>query len=351
MLKKNKRNFQFLTIPFSIISIAIVAVCYYLLQFVELIVHGDLYGYGLLFSYDWANQYWNYSGLMRNSILLSILIATVAMVFIIIQIISAKNFIKQLSSIFIVVKIFFIIYSLFSLIRLDFIINNSLYTYGLQFSYDWAGPYWNTLVLIFGLFITAIMIDSISILLLIGSESWFYKGFKSVFNINSLLFFFGVMMLYVSVNFNSSVLAFLGLGLIFWGAILLYIRPDRYVKEDLLLSAAKSSVISLRQLALELGYHGKGIYLPPKYLRDLNSSKAFINKTSTIVLPLVTQIQNRDTMIIENPEGLLVTPPGFDLSMLFEKTLGINFIQKDLSFVELNLRRLIIDDLEIAQNI
>ena len=351
MKKKNRLKLQIFTIPFSIISIAIVFVCYYLLQFVDLIVHGDLYGYGLVFSYDWSNQYWNYSALMRNSILISILIATIAVVFIIIQIISAKNFIKPLSSIFIAAKIFFISYSLFSLIRLDFIINNSLYTYGLQFSYDWAGPYWNILVLVFGLFIAAIMIDSISILLLIGSESWFHKGIKSIFSINSLLFFFGIMILYLSVSFNSSVLAFIGLGLIFWGAILIYIRPHRYVKEDLLLTATKSSLTGLRQLILELGYQGKGIYLPPKYLRDLQSSKVFINKNSTIVLPLVTEIQNKDTVFIKKPEGLLVTPPGFDLSTLFEETLGINFIQKDLSFVELNLRKLIVEDLEIAQNI
>jgi hypothetical protein len=207
---------------------------------------------------------------------------------------------------------FFVFFSLFSLLRLDFIVNDFLYDYGLQFSYGWAGPYWNTLVLLFGLFLAVIMID---------------------------------------VIINSSVLAFIGLGCVFWGAILIYVRSSKYVKEDLLLTATRSSLMTLRQLILELGYEGKGIYLPPKYLQDFESSKVFISKNSKIVLPSVEQIQNKDTNIITNPRGLLVTPPGFDLSKLFEDTLDTNFTQKDLSFLTLNLHRLIVEDLEIAQNI
>ena len=351
MITRTRFNLKILTIPFSIISISLVSVCYYLLQFVDSIVHGDLYGYGLVFSYEWANQYWNYSALLRDSILFSILLITIAVIFIIIQILSDKHLIKSLVSILIAASIFFGFFSLFSLIRLDFIVNNSLYDYGLQFSYEWTQPYWNNIVLIFGLCLAAIMINALSILLFLSTDSWFRKGAKSLLRITSLLFFTGVAILFLSINFNSSVLAFIGLGLVFWGAILLFIRSNRYVKEDLLLTATKSSLSTLRQFILELGYKGKGVYLPPKYLRDFESSKVFITKTSQFVLPLITQIQDSNTLIVKDPEGILVTPPGYDLSLLFEKTLGINFIQKDLAFIKINLRRLIVEDLEIAQNI
>jgi len=350
MTTRGRFNLQILTIPFSIISISLVAICYYLLQFVDLIVHGDLYGYGLVFSYEWANQYWNYSTLMRDSILISILLITLAVFFIIIQIMANKHFIKYLISVLLVTSIFFVIFSLFFLIRLDFIVNNSLYNYGLQFSYEWTTPYWNNIVMLFGLFIGVIMINSLSILLFLSTDSWFLKSAKSFLRITSLLFFAGVAILFLSINFNSSVLAFVGLGLVFWGAILLFIRSNRYVKEDLLLTATKSSLTTLRDFILELGYAGKGIYLPPKYLRDFESSKVFIT-TSKLILPLITQIQDTKNLIVKNPDGILVTPPGYDLSLLFEKTLGVNFIHKDLPFFELNLRRLIVEDLEIAQNI
>ncbi|MHA2130488.1 MAG: hypothetical protein ACW99L_10985 [Promethearchaeota archaeon] len=351
MIKTSRFNLNILPIPLSIISTTLVIFCYYLLQVLDVIVHSDLYGYGLVFSYEWANQYWNITGSIRDFILLSFIIIIIAIVFNIIQVISSKNFIKSLSSILIIGRIFLVFFSLISLLRLDFIVNDFLYDFGLQFSYNWAGPYWNTLVLLFGLFLAVIMIDGISILILIAPDSRFYAGVKSFLRVNSLLFILGVVILYLSVSFNSSVLAFIGLGCVFWGAILLYVRSSKYVKEDLLLTATRSSLMTLRQLILELGYKGKGIYLPPKYLRDFESSKVFISKTEKIVLPSVEQIQNKDTNIINNPRGLLVTPPGFDLSKLFEDTLETNFTQKDLSFVMENIHTLIVEDLEIAQNI
>jgi len=351
MIVRSKFNIQILTLSFAIISASIIAVCYYLLQFVDLIVHGDLYGYGLVFSYDWANQYWNYSTLIRNSFLICILLNILTIVLITFHIITSKNYIKPIIAIFITTNIFFVTMALFSLTQIDFIVNNSLYNYGLQFSYDWSISYWNTLLVLFGLMIATIIIDAVSVLITLTSESWFSKSIRSLLRINSLMFFAGIMILFLSVNFNSSVLAYVGLGLVFWGAILMFIRTTRYVKEELLLTATKSSLVSLRQIILELGYSGKGIYLPPKYLNDFELSKVFVSKSSKTVLPLVTQIQDKDTMFIKNPEGLLFTPPGFDLSLLFEETLGVHFTQKDLTFVELNLRKLIVEELEIAQNI
>ena len=253
MTTRNKFNLQILTIPFSIISISIVAICYYLLQFLDLIVHGDLYVYGLVFSYEWANHYWNYSNLIRNSILICIFTSVITIFLIIVLTVSGKNLLKPLSATLITGSIFFAFFSLFSLTQLDFIVNNSLYNYGLQFSYEWAGPYWNNLVILFGLLLATIIINVISILLLLTHESWFKKSVKSLLRINSLLFFAGILILFLSVNFNSSVLAYVGLGLVFWGAILIFIRSGRYVKDDLLLTATKSSLASLRQLILELG--------------------------------------------------------------------------------------------------
>ena len=195
------------------------------------------------------------------------------------------------------------------------------------------------------------MLDVLSALMLISSDSKFYSSIKSIFRINSLLFLFGLVILFFSIGFNSTVLGFIGLGCVFWGAILFYIRSSRYVKEELLLTATKSSLTSLRQLILELGYANKVIYLPPKYLKDFDSSKVFIPKTSKPFFPKTNQIQDKETVIITSPKGLLLTPPGFDLSKLFEETLNINFTEKDLTFVAANLQRLIVDDLEIAQNI
>ncbi len=228
MTKRSRFNIKILPIPLSLISTALVIFCYYLLQVLDSIVHGDLYGYGLVFSYEWANQYWNLIGSIRTSILLYLLLIIITIVFIIILIISSNIVIKSISFILFLARIFIIIFSMFFLLRLDFLVNNTLYNYGLQFSYDWAGPYSTNLVLLFGSFLAVIIIDVISILLLVSSDSRFYSDVKSIFRVNSLLFIFGLAILYLSISFNSSVLAFVGLGCVFWGAILFYVLDSQH---------------------------------------------------------------------------------------------------------------------------
>ena len=47
-------------------------------------------------------------------------------------------------------------------------------------------------------------------------------------------FSIGAIALLTSLVYVSSILAFIGLGLIFWGAILLYIQPEQYAKKAIL---------------------------------------------------------------------------------------------------------------------
>ena len=58
-----------------------------------------------------------------------------------------------------------------------------------------------------------------------------------------LLFFLGVVALIFSIVYTFSVLAFIGLGLTFWGAILTYIHSDEYVKGSVL-NATATPVLS-----------------------------------------------------------------------------------------------------------
>jgi len=58
----------------AVVLLAASAAALYTLNMLDMIVHGTLYSYGLQFSYDWANPYWN---LLRiTQVLLSIVIVT-----------------------------------------------------------------------------------------------------------------------------------------------------------------------------------------------------------------------------------------------------------------------------------
>jgi len=138
---------------------------------IDQIVHRDLYNYGLQFSYAWATPYWNTARLVFAMAWLNIIAAITLHLFTFVlrpralgQLVTeAKGQkgqrlepIRSLERRIIEVSggglaswvvVFMAAASLLSIIgtyRIDQIVHRDLYSYGLQFSYAWATPYWNT---------------------------------------------------------------------------------------------------------------------------------------------------------------------------------------------------------------
>jgi len=162
----------------------------------------------------------------------------------------------------------------------------------------------------------------------------------------------GTLSLIASIGYNSSILAFIGLGLVFWGAVLLYIRSEEYTKKGLLEAALSPSLTTLNQIIQELGYKGDAIYLPPKYFAIPETTKIYISKHKDTSLPTPEQVQKRENQpVARTMRGMLITPPGIQLSKLLEKSLGTSFIKTDLESLQQKLPKLFIENLEIAENL
>jgi len=162
----------------------------------------------------------------------------------------------------------------------------------------------------------------------------------------------GMISLIASIGYDLSILAFIGLGLVFWGAILLYIKPEEYTRKTLLDAALSPSLITLNQMIQELGYKGDATYLPPKYFSDPETTKIYVSKQKSAILPTPEQIRNYENQpIAKTAKGLLLTPPGIQLSKLLEKSLGTSFIKTDLESLQQDLPKNLIEDLEIVENL
>jgi hypothetical protein len=162
----------------------------------------------------------------------------------------------------------------------------------------------------------------------------------------------GTIALTTSIMFISTILAFIGLGLVFWGVILIYIRPEEYAKKVLLEAAVSPSIATLNQMIQEFSYKGDVTYLPPKYFADPETTKIYISKHKDTSLPTPEQVQKYENQpVARTPRGMLLTPPGIQLSRLLEKSLGTTFIRTDLKNLQQNLPRLFIENLEIAENL
>jgi len=167
-----------------------------------------------------------------------------------------------------------------------------------------------------------------------------------------IMLLLGTISLTASIGYNSSILAFIGLGLVFWGAILLYIKPAEYARKTLMEAVLSPSLTTLNQMIQDLGYKGDATYLPPKYFANPENTKIYISKYKHTNIPTPEQIQNYENQpIARTTQGLLITPLGIQLVKLLEESLGTSFIKTDLKNLQQKLPKLIIEDLEIAENL
>ncbi|MEM2868544.1 MAG: hypothetical protein QXR84_08715 [Candidatus Bathyarchaeia archaeon] len=166
----------------------------------------------------------------------------------------------------------------------------------------------------------------------------------------SIMLIMGALSFYISVFYASSILAFIGLGLTFWGSLLLYIAPSRYIKLELLNAVAVQNLTNIEKVIANMELNEKGIYLPPKYLKDFESSLIFIPSKTNYTLPEPEEI-DEEKLYSKNPEGVFLTPPGLALLKLFEKELGTSFLRADLNYIQNYMPKLFIEDLEISENV
>jgi hypothetical protein len=165
-----------------------------------------------------------------------------------------------------------------------------------------------------------------------------------------VLLILGVVALISSVSFSSLVSAFIGLGLTFWGALLLYIRPTSYVKASLLDPSILSNLIAINQIIADLNYRGRGIYLPPRYLKELKSGTVYIPAENTQTIPPAKEVA-QEGVFLKNPNGMCLTPSGLGLANLYERELGTDFARADLYYLQNNLPKLFREGLEIAEDL
>ena len=165
----------------------------------------------------------------------------------------------------------------------------------------------------------------------------------------------GVLLLIISYVFASTVLAFVGLSLTFWGALFLFIKSTKLVKPAILDATIMPSYTTLDRILADLEYDGKALYIPPypkdaylpEHLSGMKDHLVFIpSKDSTTVPSIEEMAQKR--FLVKNPKGICVFPPGSGLVKLFEKELGIDFTKIDRESIYDWLSAVIVNNLELA---
>ena len=159
----------------------------------------------------------------------------------------------------------------------------------------------------------------------------------------------GVLALISSIYYCSSILAFIGLGLTFWGALLLFIRPEPHVKAKLLDATAFSSLVAIDKILSEEGCQGKGLHLALKDEGGFKECMVFVPAKDEVAMPSMDELAG-EKVFFENPKGVCLPSPGCGLTKLFEKELGVDFSKVDLDYLQRKLPRLLVEELEVLED-
>lgn len=178
------------------------------------------------------------------------------------------------------------------------------------------------------------------------------RAHKPVGKSGFIVLFCGIAVIVFSLTFASTILAFIGLTLTFWGILFLLILPGKYVTSEVLDSMALSSLSALNKIIADSNCHGKAVYLPPypkdvyvpQHIRELKHGSVFISKKNDEVGSVIEQA------FVKNPKGLRLIPPGLSLANLFEKELGVELFNTNLDFLIDTLPDVLVEDLELAND-
>jgi len=160
-----------------------------------------------------------------------------------------------------------------------------------------------------------------------------------------------------SILNNSNILAFIGLGLTFWGVLFFFVRPVRYVQSSLLDSTAISTYKTIDRIIKDLKFKGKSYYIPPypkevylpDYLKGLEDPVVFISADAG-GMPSIEELA-KSKFILKNPKGICVAPPGIGLLAQFEREIRKDIAKLQLTELCETLPPIIVESLQLAKEI
>ena len=158
----------------------------------------------------------------------------------------------------------------------------------------------------------------------------------------------GIILLFLSMAHQNQIFAIIGIAMTFWGSLLLYIRPTRFMSKDIFNSISVELLKSQEYLFGDITFHAHPQYISPPTLRDSKNVVLYVYNSDSS-LPPDFEYSN-DTLFSKGPSGINVRPLGLELSKLLENELSTNFLLNDIEYLSQNLGKVIVDNLEMAKS-
>lgn len=160
----------------------------------------------------------------------------------------------------------------------------------------------------------------------------------------------GALFLLLSVLSSNSILALIGLTLVFWGILFLFIAPGRYVKKELLEASFSGPMEALEEVLSSAAEKGRATYLPPRSLQELGGEKVYFSAKGEKPLTDSKTLALQGTGFQPGGRGVLVTAPGVGVLRILQDRLGVDFVGADIGYLQAALPRVLSEDLELVRD-
>lgn len=176
--------------------------------------------------------------------------------------------------------------------------------------------------------------------------------------ISVLFLISGILSFAFSIYSESQILALVGLGLTFWGALFFLLTPQKLVEGSLLYNASIPFYLTADRIIADFGYKGKGYYIPPypqdvylpEYLKGLKASVVFVSAKNDSEMPSIEEIA-KGKFMSKTQKGVLVVPPGSSILTKIEDKTKLDFTKMDLDELCEALPTVIMQDLSLAKKL
>jgi hypothetical protein len=97
---------------------------------------------------------------------------------------------------------------------------------------------------------------------------------------------------------------------------------------------------------------GKAFFLPPEFLSDFESCRAYVSVQKGSSPPRPENIRGYENgVLLKEPPGVILEPPGADLTTLLESRMGTRLTRVDLRFLQGQLPKVLVENLQLAKNV
>jgi hypothetical protein len=156
----------------------------------------------------------------------------------------------------------------------------------------------------------------------------------------------GTFSLIFSYMYTSTILTFIGLGLILWGVMALNISRTRYVHEEAVHGISVSTTKSLDAILAALNNTGSLIFFYPRHLKQ---GYIFLSYNGVLRIPREEEVA-KEKIFYNDPKGALLVAPNQGIVDILEKKLTVNFATVDLAYLQRTIPRMLVDDLRIVDD-